>query len=316
MSRAVSMLLLNALLDDYSLVRRLAAGNGPGRERGRAVAGAARVTAGSGGCAPSPVVGRRVIAADRWNAALGGAVAQPDLPVLIHGAAAKALAAYRSASASASTSAGAGAGPTVNTTRRASADPSAGPSGTGPTTVGIDIAEDRARHCVESVHKSLVHLTDVPRSVQVAVGLPLEPGWRDALSLIMARGRSVRFAICGVDAPDAPALVDALRTAVAERCAFSWSCGDWQPVTDPWSGPRPGILNVLLATAEATRGAGAKTVADQLSRTDHVDIVDAVCDLDDATAAQIRTLLDGFAVPRVPPVVDALCALDLLPKAG
>lgn len=180
--------------------------------------------------------------------------------------------------------------------------------------VGIDVAHEPDRHCVESVHRALAHLTALPRTVPVTVGLALEPGWRDALSLILARGRAVRFAVRGVDAPDAPVLVDAIRTAVGERCSFSWDCGTWQPVTDPRTTQLPGILNVLLATAAALRGDSGAGIGAQLVRTDQVDVVDAVCELDDETAWRIRGLLDGFAVPRVAPVVDALSDLDLLPK--
>ena len=267
------MFLLNALLDDFSLVRR------PG---GRG--GGARATSAAARDEVPSAVGRRVVDAQRWDggaaAALGG---QQALPVLIHGSASKALAGYRSVSAVRSA-------------------------------VGIDIAHERDRHCVESVHRSLAHLTELPRTVPVTIGLALESGWRDALSLILARGRSVRFAVCGVDAPDATALVDAIRAAVGERCSFSWASGGWRAVTDPQATELPGILNVLLATAAALHGEGNAEIGASLARTDQVDVVDAVCDLDDETARRVRALLDGFAVPRVAPVVDSLSDLDLLPK--
>lgn len=204
--------------------------------------------------------------------------------MLIHGQAARVLSSYRTAAA------------------------------TWPA-VGIDIAQERDRHCVESVHRGLAHLSEIARTVPVTVGLALEPGWRDALSMIVARGRSVRFAVCGVDAPDAAVLVEAIRAAVAEQCCFSWSCGSWDAVTDPWDGQLPGILNVLLAVAAALHGGGGAEVGAQLARTDRVEIVDDVCDLDEHTARQVRALLGGFAVPRVSPVVDSLCDLGLLPKA-
>jgi hypothetical protein len=271
------MLLLNALLDDFSMIRRPGAGGGAERA-GRAPRAAEPAW---------PAVGRRVVPAEDWSDAFtdpSDAVARlPELPVLIHGPAARALAGYRTAAA------------------------------VWPA-VGIDIAQERDRHCGESVHRSLAHLTQLPRSVPVTVGLPLEPGWRDGLSMIIARGRSVRFAVCGVDAPDAPVLVEAIRAAVAERCSFSWSRGLWGTVTDPWDAELPGILNVLLATATALRGGGGAQIGAQLARTDRVEIVDDICELDDETARQIRSLLDGFAVPRVAPVVDSLRDLDLLPK--
>ncbi|HEV2343345.1 MAG TPA: hypothetical protein VGS97_04575 [Actinocrinis sp.] len=203
--------------------------------------------------------------------------------MLIHGTAAKALAGYRSASAVL-------------------------------PAVGIDVVHEPDLHCVESVHRALAQLTGLPRTVPVTVGLALGPGWRDALSLIPARGRAVRFAVCGIDAPDAPALVDAIRMAVGEQCSFSWGYGTWRPVTDPWTAHLPGILNVLLAAAAAVHGEGSAEIGAQLARTDPVDVVDAMCDLDEETARRVRALLDGFAVPRVAPVVDALSDLDLLPK--
>ncbi len=274
MSQAVPRLLLNALLDDFSMIRRPGSGGGAGRAGG-APRSAEPV---------SPAIGRRVVHAEAWpDAAAAPADGVPDLPVMIHGTAARALAGYRSAAAS-------------------------------RPAVGIDIPHERDRHCGESVHRSLARLTQLPRTVPVTVGLALEPGWRDALSMIIARGRSVRFAVCGVDAPDAPILVEAIRAAVAERCSFSWSCGLWRAVTDPWDAQLPGILNVLLATATALRGGGGAQIGAQLARTDRVEIVDDICELDDETARQIRSLLDGFAVPRVAPVVDSLRDLDLLPK--
>ena len=267
------MYLLNALLDDFSLVRRPG-----GKSSGTRAANAA-----SRAEVPS-AVGRQAVDAARWDSApIAGFAGQQELPVLIHGPASKALAGYRAASA------------------------------VWPA-VGIDIAHERDRHCVESVHRSLAQLTDLPRSIPVTIGLALESGWRDALSLISARGRSVRFNVCGIDAPDALALVHAIRTAVSERCSFSWARGDWRAVTDPWGNELPGILNVLLATAAALHGEGSAEIGAQLARTDLVDVVDDVCDLDDETARRIRTLLDGFAVPRVAPVVDSLSDLDLLPK--
>ena len=233
----------------------------------------------------SPAIGRRVIHAECCiNAAGGPRAREADVPLLIHGPAARALAAWHSA-------------------------------GTLRTAVGLDIAQDRERHSVESAHRSLALLADLPRTVPVTVGLALDAGWPHALDLILARGRSVRFAVCGMDAPDSPAIVDAIRAATTLRCTFAWSCGLWQAVTDPWAGPLPGILNVLLATAAALDGAGAAEIGGELGRTDQVDVVDAVRELDEATARRIRALLGGFAVWNVAAVVDALSGLELLPKA-
>lgn len=274
MSRAVSAILLNALLDDFSMVRRPGTGVATGR-----VGGMSRPAE-----PVSPAIGRLVIEPGNWeDMTQWPSPRGADLPVLIHGPAARVLSGYPAAAA-------------------------AFPA------VGIDIAHERDRHCVESVHRTLAHSSELPRTVPVTVGLSLESGWRDALGMIVARGRSVRFAVCGVDAPDAPVLVEAIRAVVAEGCGFSWSCGPWRAVTEPWDAQLPGILNTLLAVAAALRGGGGAEIGAQLARTDPVEIVDDVAGLELRTAERIRALLGGFAVPRPAPVVDSLCDLDLLPK--
>src|SRR5258708_18399199 len=153
MSRAVSMVLLHALIDDFSTVPRSGASGGIGRGKGSARA------------APvvSPAVGRRVVDAASCADGPGAAVlADWSTAVLIHGAATRALAVW-------------------------------GPAAAVRPETGIDVAEEPERHCVESVHRSLALLTELPRTVPVTVGLAMGPGWRDALDLILARGRSVRF---------------------------------------------------------------------------------------------------------------------------
>jgi hypothetical protein len=157
--------------------------------------------------------------------------------------------------------------------------------------------------------------------VPVSVGLTLGDGWRDTMALIRARGRGVRFHV-NSDSPGQRRMADAIRAAVAEGCAFSWSCGHWQPVTEPpqdtdpvaEAGSLPGILNILLATAQAVRGADSGAVAAELGRTDTVDVVDAVQELSPLIARRVRRLLRGFAVYRIAPAVDALTDLGLLPK--
>jgi len=172
-------------------------------------------------------------------------------------------------------------------------------------------------------------LTDLPRTVPVTVSLCLGEGWRDTMALIRARGRDVRFHVYSADSPGRRVLADAIRAAVAEGCAFSWACAAWQPVTEPVQGPEalgvdpagpasarlPGILNILLATAQALQGADSTAVAEELDRTDPVDVVDAVRELGSAEARRIRRLLHGFAVYRTAPIVDALTDLGLLAKA-
>jgi hypothetical protein len=274
MSPGVSLFLLHALIDDFSSVPRSGGPGGIGR--------AARPA--PYGPAPSPAVGRRAVGAEACiDGAADAVLDDPATPVLIHGTPARALTAWRGAAA-----------------RRPDA--------------GLDVTPERDRHSVESVHRSLALLTDLPRNIPVTVGLALGPGWHNALDLVQARGRTVRFSVCGVDAPDAKPLVEAVRTAAAVGCGFSWSSGPWRAVTDPLDAPLPGILNVLLATAAALRGAGPAEIAMHLACTDTVDVVDAATDLDDAEARRVRSLLGGFAVREAGLVVDSFIGLGLLPK--
>jgi hypothetical protein len=251
---------------------------------------------------------------------------EATVPLLIHGAAPAALAAWKSAALGDPARAD-----------RPSAGAGAGSAALRPRIYGIDIARGLGRRGAEAAHSSLGMLTDLPRSVPVTVSLCLGEGWRDTMALIRARGRGVRFHVYSADSPGRRVLADAIRAAVAEGCAFSWACAAWQPVTEPAHGSEPaaegphgppadgagaapaaghlpGILNILLATARALQGADSTAVAAELARTDRVDVVDAVRELSPAEARRIRRLLRGFAVYRTAPVVDALTGLGLLPK--
>ena len=263
---------------------------------------------------------------DRGRSAPGPApseAAGPAVPLLIHGAAPAALAAWKSAARG-----------DQNRADPFRADQPSGGAAAGatayrPRIYGIDIARGLGRRGAEAAHSSLGMLTDLPRTVPVTVSLCLGEGWRDTMALIRARGRGVRFHVYSADSPGRRVLADAVRAAVAEGCAFSWACAAWQPITEPAQGPEslgvdpagpasarlPGILNILLATAQALRGADSTAVAEELDRTDPVDVVDAVRELGPAEARRIRRLLHGFAVYRTAPIVDALTDLGLLPKA-
>lgn len=243
----------------------------------------------------------------------------PAVPLLIHGAAPAALAAWKSAAL----------GDPARTDQPAGGQVAAVPAHR-PRIYGIDIARGLGRRGAEAAHSSLGMLTDLPRAVPVTVSLCLGEGWRDTMALIRARGRGVRFHVYSADSPGRRVLADAVRAAVAEGCAFSWACAAWQPVTEPAEGSTgsdalggeagaastrlPGILNILLATARALQGADSTAVAEELDRTDPVDVVDAVRELGLAEARRIRRLLHGFAVYRTAPTVDALTDLGLLPK--
>jgi hypothetical protein len=273
---------------------------------------------------PSPAVACRAVEAaafrDRDRDRVVPATADPDpaaesaTPILIHGTAPAALAAWKSAIEPGQAH---GGGP-----------PGADRSRTG--IYGIDIEPGLGRRGAEAAHSSLGMLADLPRTVPVTVGLSLGQGWRDTMALIRARGRGVRFQVYAADSPGRRTLAEAIRAAVAEGCAFSLSCAHWQPMTEPpldaetgvgrdrdaadGRGSLPGILNILLATVRAVQGADSIAVVEELDRTDTVDVVDAVRELSPHTARRVRRLLRGFAVYRTAPALDALTDLGLLPK--
>ena len=297
MSPASTSVLLGALLEDFSQVTRPNS-----RISGRRPH------------VPSPAVACRAVEADTYRdldrapvSAKPDTVPDPTTPVLIHGAAPAALAAWKSAMAA----------------DKASNDQLDADRARRARIYGIDIVRGLGRRGAEAAHSSLGMLAELPRAVPVTVGLTLSPGWRDTMALIRARGRGVRFHV-HADSPSQRTMADAIRAAVAEGCAFSWSCAHWQPVTAPpqatdlaaEAGSLPGILNILLATAEAVRGADSTGVATELGRTDTVDVVDATAELSPLIAKRVRRLLRGFAVYRTAPTVDALTDLGLLTKVA
>jgi hypothetical protein len=269
MSPASTSVLLGALLEDFSQVTRPNS-----RISGRPHA-------------PSPAVACRAVEADTYRdldraapvSAKPDTVPDPATPVLIHGSAPVALAAWKSAMAA----------------DKASNDQLDADRLRSARIYGIDIARGLGRRGAEAAHSSLGMLAELPRTVPVTVGLTLSPGWRDTMALIRARGRGVRFHVYS-DSPGQRTMADAIRSAVAENGAL------------------PGILNILLATAQAVRGADSSAVATELGRTDTVDVVDAVVELSPLIARRVRRLLRGFAVYRTSPAIDALTDLGLLPK--
>jgi hypothetical protein len=295
MSPASTSLLLGALLEDFSQVSRP---NSRISSRPRA---------------SSPAVACRAVEAETYRdldraapvSAEPDTVSDPATPVLIHGAAPASLAAWKSAMAADKASNG-----QVDADRSPRAH-----------IYGIDIVRGLGRRGAEAAHSSLGMLAELPRTVPVTVGLTLGEGWRDTMAMIRARGRGVRFHVYA-DSPGQRTMADAIRAATGEGCAFSWSCAHWRPVTEPAqdtdpiaeTGALPGILNILLATAQAVRGADSGAVAAELGRTDTVDVVDAIQELSPLIARRVRRLLRGFAVYRTAPAVDALTDLGLLPK--
>lgn len=303
MSPASTTVLLDAILEDFSQVTRPHAKISRLRPP-----------------VPAAVACQAVDAEALRDRARSAPAPAPSLPLLIHGAAPAALAAWKSAALG----------------DQPRAEPASGGPAPRPRIYGIDIARGLGRRGAEAAHSSLGMLTDLPRSVPVTVSLCLGEGWRDTMALIRARGRGVRFHVYSADSPGRRVLADAIRAAVAEGCAFSWACAGWLPVTEPAQGTDtadpvppdpdsaaaaglgahlPGILNILLATARALQGADGAAVAAELARTDQVDVVDAIRELGTPEVRRIRRLLRGFAVYRTTPIVDALAGLGLVPKA-
>jgi hypothetical protein len=230
-----------------------------------------------------PAVGRLAVdaySAKAWRDGVARPMAGTEIPLLIHGTAPVALAAWR--------------------TLRDHG-----------IVAGIDVPRGLDQRQAASGHWNLGVLAEVPRTACVSVGLSLQPGWRDAMRLICARGRAVRFHVGSV-APGPRSVAAAIHGAVAERCRFAWSSAAWPAVSGAGGSALPGVLNVVSATALALRGADTGAVIRELTNTQLAAVLAAVGALDPDTAREVRTLLIGFAVPRPAAAVDALVELGAL----
>ncbi len=173
----------------------------------------------------------------------------------------------------------------------------------------------------EAAHATLHALQrTLPQEVAAFIELPRVPGWRDALSLIAARGRGAKLRTGGLVADAFPTereVADFIKACVAEGATFKCTAGLHHAVrhTDETTGfEHHGFLNILLATYEAVRGASVPELIEVLAERDPAELVDWVHTLDARTAQTCRKYFVSFGSCSFTEPVDDLTGLGLLEK--
>ncbi|MGH3343867.1 MAG: hypothetical protein ACRDPK_13545 [Carbonactinosporaceae bacterium] len=174
----------------------------------------------------------------------------------------------------------------------------------------------------EAAHTTLHALSRVPSGVAVHVELPRVHGWRDALSLIAARGRGAKLRTGGL-APEAfpteREVADFIRACVAEGAAFTCAA-DLRGAArhrDARTGrEQHGFLNILVATCLAVRGAAVRELVATLADGDPAALAVRVKTVDAETAAVARRHFVSYGSCSFSEPVDDLAALGLLGEAA
>jgi len=186
----------------------------------------------------------------------------------------------------------------------------------------VEIALPAGEDPAPAARATLRALTRLPAGTEAYVELPRVHGWRDALSLVVARGRGVKLRAGGLTVEAFPSereVADFLRACVAEDAAFKCTAGLHHGVRhrDERTGfEHHGFLNLLVAVCEAVGGARVDDVAAVLAERDPMTVVDWLEAIDLATARQARELFRGFGSCSFTEPVDDLTGLGLLPKTG
>lgn len=118
--------------------------------------------------------------------------------------------------------------------------------------------------------------------------------WFETLDAVAARGLRLKYRTGGTSAdafPTARELATEVDAAVARSTPFKCTAGLHNALRhrDPSTGfEHHGFLNVLLATADAHRGADVDDIARRLGEIDAAALTRGVADLDDADRRQVR----------------------------
>jgi hypothetical protein len=177
---------------------------------------------------------------------------------------------------------------------------------------------DQAAAARESLHT----LHRLPPDTRAYIELPRVHGWRDALSLIAARGGGAKLRTGGLVADAFPTereVADFIRACVEEDVAFKFTAGLHKALRhrDEHTGfEHHGFLNILVATALAVRGARVPHLVRALGERDPAELVDQCLAVDDATAALIRRHFVSYGSCSFTEPVDDLTGLGLLEKKG
>jgi hypothetical protein len=173
---------------------------------------------------------------------------------------------------------------------------------------------------VAAAHTTVHGFTDI--AAMLFVELPLSHGWRDALSLIAARGRGVKLRTGGLVAEAFPSeleVAEFIRASVAEGAQFKCTAGLHNAVRhrDHRTGfEHHGFLNILLATHAALQNSGLAEITEVVGIKDPADIVGVVSDLDERSIAGIRRHFVGFGTCSVHEPIEDLASLGLIEKVA
>lgn len=172
----------------------------------------------------------------------------------------------------------------------------------------------------EAAHETLHALSRVPLEVDVFIELPRVHGWRDALSLVAARGRGAKLRTGGLSADAFPSEVEVaefVRACVAEKAPFKCTAGLHNAVRhrDEHTGyEHQGFLNLLLAVCRGVRGASMRELVKVLSQRDPAELVDEFHTVDVRTARTARRRFVSYGSCSFAEPVDDLTGLGLLAK--
>jgi hypothetical protein len=171
-----------------------------------------------------------------------------------------------------------------------------------------------------AVHHTVHALAKLPHQVAAFVELPRMYGWRDALSLVAARGYGAKLRTGGLFADAFPTEIEVaefVRSCVAEGAPFKCTAGLHHAVRhrdDRTGFEHHGFVNILLATHAAANGASVDELAEILAAHDPTELVEQVADLDAAAAAVARQHFVGFGTCSVDEPIDDLTGLGLIEK--
>lgn len=172
-----------------------------------------------------------------------------------------------------------------------------------------------AREALHTLHR-------LPPGARAYLELPRVHGWRDALSLIAARGGGAKLRTGGLVAEAFPTereVADFVRACVEEGVAFKCTAGLHHAVRhrDERTGfEHHGFLNLLLATSRAVDGARLPELVRVLRQRDPADLVDQCRAVDVRTARLVRRHFVAFGSCSFAEPVADLTGLGLLEKAS
>lgn len=171
-----------------------------------------------------------------------------------------------------------------------------------------------------TAHENAHALAKLPPQAAAFVELPRVRGWRDALSLVAARGYGAKLRTGGLVADAFPSEVDVaefIRACVTEGAQFKCTAGLHHAARhrdDRTGFEHHGFLNILLATHAAIDGASVDEIAGILAEQDPGELVERALDIAAAPTAPARQHFVGFGTCNVHEPIDHLTGLGLIEK--